>query len=422
MNKNTKKILGLHKEAKEKAFKESLVNRYSIKFYSAKWKGAYTSALISSYLSNSFSFLTGFLAIFIFINFSLADIPYLLRLSISISIAISFSFLLEYSKRNISKNFLVEGFLEKNWNRYTLSAVLGLSAISISLSFYGSARLPLLLSQTPNFLPVSDSLKQAHAQEKTALTARISQMRKENTSARTGRLSSRVSNAVSKMEAGLLQMQQEQNKKIEKEEENFKTAAQKKQQEKEKMGFTIAYISIVIELLFLFSLMYCEKYLYFCFLENKPISDLKDKNHDYMKINVGADLQPSARPHNPQEPHRPIGFKIYKKRAEVPLYNDNTPNPTQQATHHITQVKTTYTHFKKNGETVEYPMWQLKNRIRQYEKKTQESRQKIEEGCTKKKWATLLKNQTAQAVYWARAAKVLEKELKEYDKAPNKTI
>lgn len=135
-----------------------LENKYAPKSFAARWYAVRVAALISSYLFNLYSLITGAGAIFLFIYLGLSSIwPMWAVLGLGIGAGVVLGILLEVFKRKTAGETFAQGFSSGEWSFSGISGILALSALSIFLSFFAALSFPRTASAPPTPTQVNRS-------------------------------------------------------------------------------------------------------------------------------------------------------------------------------------------------------------------------------------------------------------------------
>lgn len=454
-----------NKEKREEAaLMDKLRNKYKSRSYSQTWSLAYHAVFYSSFLFNAFSFATGVFAIYSFICQSLTFLGVVLSLLVSLGIGVGLATIIEVLKRSSSSNFFQAWIFCKNFKLTYFLSMLMMGAISIGLSFYGSTKIPATVS-TPPAAPTPllhdvEAIQADYTAQIAALQQQIDNIEEKAPRWKgvlTGDSQETINALISKI--SVLQTQKS-TELAEARKHNIAAtnAADQKHQEQLQaheaettgLGYTLGYVSLFTELLFLACFLIMEIYLDRCALERgivygndsqaqpvaaptPPSNTAPQQQHQTAVANHTSNPQtPTAAP-PVNTPRRTIiqGFVQTKKdpvqtivqepkkqpyTVHTPCIQKNDPpvkEPVQDLQQQIRNVyKDMYTHTKKNGDAVQMKKTQVIARVRQYEKKVQEIEKKIGSGQWTEATKARYKQHAKTLEYWQNALKTFEHERK----------
>jgi len=370
----------LDKSNKEQ-LRHRLTDKYQPKKFSTRWQSLRIASLWTSYLSNLLSLLSGTFAIGTFIYLQVGQLlPY--GLGLSVLLATFLAALLETFKRHSSSNYLQAAFQYQRWKSLNLLSMLLLTGLSIGLSFYGANKVPIMTNPNPTLLVTnledveairSDydnqiSNKNAQIKEKqTQITTFIA----NNQSQRTGQLSSaksvrtghkKLNEELAALEKDLSTLQSTKNQLIIDAQNRNRTATEQTdqqnaallithEQDMESYGSTLAYFSILFEMIFILSILFCEFYDYRSYIEECAVDDFLAENE-----------QPHAVNNNDNK-------------------SGNSGNKREVVTNDRVQL---IQHTNKDGELREYKKSQVQYFIRQYQERIQDYLQEGKKGLVER--------------------------------------
>jgi hypothetical protein len=453
-----------NKEKREEAaLMDKLRNKYKSRSYSQTWSLAYHAVFYSSFLFNAFSFATGAFAIYSFIGQSLTFLGAILSLLVSVAIGVGLATIIEVLKRSSSSNFFQAWIFCKNFKPTYFFGVLVMGAISIGLSFYGSTKIPAMVSTPPAaptpLLQNIASIEADYNNQIDNLQKQIDDI-KENAPRWKGKLNRETTKNLNNLTSQIAALQVDKNTTLNAARQHnidATNAADQKHQEQLQaheaettgLGYTLGYVSLFTELLFLACFLIMEIYLDRCALERGIVY-----GNDSQAQPVAAPTPPSnTAPQQPQtavanhtsnpqtptaappvnSPRRTIiqGFVQTRKdpvqtivqkpqkqpyTVHTPCIQKNEP-PVKESVQDLQQqirdvYKDMYTHTKKNGDAVQMRKTQVIARVKQYERKVQELEQKIGSGQWTEATKARYKQHAKTLEYWQNALKTFEHERK----------
>ncbi|MCP4440554.1 MAG: hypothetical protein GY810_16535 [Aureispira sp.] len=363
-NPHTQKIIATQELLDNEKFEHKLDKTFSHKPHSQQWIGSYRAAEIYSYISNSYSFLTGGFAVGFVLFMQFKNImPYTLAATLTAFLAFGLAFLLEILKRNTNSNFFAVGFSDY-WSKATGTAVLMLMTLSIGLSFYASIHLPSATASSPKLENI-DSLKAANLAELATLESKRNDFRADRLYL--GKLASKDAKIVKQYDDDIKELKKVQNHVITSVTAKNDHTLLMHQNRQNEWGYTLGYIAIVLELLFILSFWYQYRFLWNSYLERSEHSlEEEEQKIGFQKWSsqTGGEKAPSAQ--------KSIQINFGAKEAQSHVITSATAPQLIKNT-------VTHEHFI-NGKTKEVGMLDIKRNIDTYAVRVDDSLTKLRNG------------------------------------------
>lgn len=349
---------------------------------SEQWGAAAKAALTFTWVGNSYSLLTGSFAIGVILYTQLIGMTTPLTAAFfAVLFGGGIAFLIEFSKRKANHNYFKDVFFDSP-SVGVLVLVVFLMAVSITASFYASYRLPLAASPTPNYVDVELLRMEYNTNiEELKITAKNFEDAREWK----GRISSEDAKKVDQYNKDIQRLKDEKRQAIANAEKENKERWEQHEAEKTSQGYLLGYISIALELLFIFCFWAYYKYLDLCRKERTPTGATQQQ------INPNYTPPPSQKPSQ-----RGIGFEYKNKDIK------NEQNPVITSDNTYTQiVKTTVTHqdFKTN-EVKELGAREIKMALNTYASRISKSVDALQSKGADMDTLMTLRNRLNRYQYW----------------------
>jgi len=452
------------RQRNEAALTARLSKKYREKSYSETWSTTYRATSYASYVFNAFSFMTGAFAIFSFLYVNILFLPKTIAAVISIGLSIFVAVVVEVMKRNTTSNFFTKKIFCGEFKPSYFFSMLLLCSLSIGLSFYGSTKVPVTVTQAPQApTPILQDLQSIEAD----YNGQISNLQKQIDDIRedaprwkgvlTGDSQETINSLMVKI-AALQDQKNEATAAARAHNLQATTAAQDKHEQQlvqhkskmEGLGSVLGYISLCTELFFLLCFLIMETYLDRCALErgmvhgtNQAPTPLEQQQKQQQLVQGADNNQVQPIHHAQPEPakdftqdQQPAAAPPINAPARVVIKPFSYTRDDQQSTQvekkqdtaytqrihrkaeATAQVATTdlqkqirdvyknlYIHRKEDGTTVKMTKATVKSRIKQYNNR-------VEKWQTKGSLTQLQKRYYATALegleYWEQALEKLK--------------
>ena len=307
----------------ELSLTKRLEDKYAPRSYAERWRAVRLAALLSSYLFNAYSFVTGAAAI---IMLGLMAIGYnTIAIAFVSAAAVGLAMILEIFKRKTAGETFAQGYSTKNWSISGILGTLGITAISIALSFAASYFTPEVTTAAPTRPKIDTSQEQIFTEaikHKKEQAAAIKKQRewKGRIGNEDQREINKLNTQVAQLEADLLAHRAGAEQKAD---EKHRAELSEHYNNIDRNQYILGAVTIVTELLFIICFLYMEHYDWKSTLERLDLSDSanpKTLSEGYPPPPIDNNNKiPQQEPGEaPAAKYKPIGFVYGSPPVEVP--------------------------------------------------------------------------------------------------------